>query len=214
MVTSETGLQAPVERTLNPAVPMLSIVVPAYNEARCIGPSIENILHFIEGRNLAAEVILVDDGSTDETAGIAGSYAIRIITNGVNRGKGYSVRRGVLKARGTWVLFTDADLSAPIEELDHLLAVAQKGADVVIGSRAIDRSKIAVHQSRFREIGGVFYNWMVRLILGLPIQDTQCGFKLFHREKISSVFDKQAIHGFGFDPEILFLARKKGPPGS
>lgn len=210
METSETGSHGPGAETLNPPVLTISVVVPAYNEARRIGPSIEHILRFLKGHDLAAEVILVDDGSDDETSDIAGSFPLRIIANEVNRGKGFSVRRGVLEAKGTWVLVTDADLSAPIEELDHMLAVAQEGADVVIGSRAVNRTKIAVHQSRFREVGGIFYNWMVQLILGLRIKDTQCGFKLFHREKIRSVFEKQSIHGFGFDSEILFLATRKG----
>ena len=195
---------------LNPPVPTISVVVPAYNEARRIGPSIESILRFLKGHDRTAEVILVDDGSDDGTRDIAGSFSLRIIANEVNRGKGFSVRRGVLEARGKWVLVTDADLSAPIEEMDHLLAAAEAGADVVIGSRAVDRTKIALHQSRFREAGGIFYNWMVQLILGLRIKDTQCGFKLFHREKTRSVFEKQSIYGFGFDPEILFLAIRKG----
>jgi glycosyltransferase involved in cell wall biosynthesis len=210
METSETGLKAPVDGQLSPSHPYISIVVPAYNEALRIGPSIEGILRFIDARQFEAEVILVDDGSVDDTSKIASAFPLRIIRNGSNRGKGYSVQRGVLEAKGAWVLFTDADLSAPIEELDSLLEVGEKGADVVIGSRAVDRSKISVHQSRFREMGGIFYNLTVRLTLGLPIQDTQCGFKLFRRETTSQVFRNQTIHGFGFDPEILFLAKRQG----
>ena len=210
METSDTGPETPVDGQLSPSTPTLSIVVPAYNEALRIGPSIEAILRFITDHDIAAEVILIDDGSVDETSKIAASFPLRIIRNDSNRGKGYSVRRGVLESKGSWVLFTDADLSVPIDELVRLLQVAREGADVVIGSRALDRTKIAAHQSRFREIGGIFYNGMVRLILGLAIQDTQCGFKLFHREKMSAIFENQTIHGFGFDPEILFLAKRQG----
>ncbi len=210
METSETGLKAPVDGQLSPSHPYISIVVPAYNEALRIGSSIEGILGFINAHQIAAEIILVDDGSVDDTAKIASDFPLRIVRNRSNRGKGYSVQRGVLESKGTWVLFTDADLSAPIEELDRLLEVGEEGADVVIGSRAVDRSKIAVHQSRFRELGGIFFNLMVRLILGLPIQDTQCGFKLFRREEMSPIFRSQTIHGFGFDPEILFIAKRQG----
>jgi glycosyltransferase involved in cell wall biosynthesis len=210
METSETGLKAPVDSDLSPSHPYISIVVPAFNEALRIGPSIEGILGFINAHQMAAEVILVDDGSVDDTSKVASGFPLRIVRNDSNRGKGYSVRRGVLEAKGDWVLFTDADLSAPIEELDRLLEVGEQGADVVIGSRAVDRSKIAVHQNRFREVGGIFFNLMARLILGLAIQDTQCGFKLFRREKVSPVFRSQTIHGFGFDPEILFIAKRKG----
>ena len=210
METSKTGFQTPVDGQISPSIPTLSIVVPAYNEALRIGPSLEGILRFVKDQQIEAEVILVDDGSVDDTAGIAASFPLRVVRNDSNRGKGYSVRRGVLEAKGTWVLFTDADLSAPIEELDRLLEVADEGADVIIGSRAVDRTKIAVHQSRFRELGGIFYNWTVRLILGLSIQDTQCGFKLFRREEVVPIFESQTIYGFGFDPEILFLAKRRG----
>ncbi len=210
METSKTGFQTPVDDQISPSIPTISIVVPAYNEALRIGPSLEGILRFVKDRQIEAEVILVDDGSVDDTSGIAASFPIRVVRNDSNRGKGYSVRRGVLEAKGSWVLFTDADLSAPIEELDRLLEVADEGADIIIGSRAVDRTKIAVHQSRFRELGGIFYNWTVRLILGLSIQDTQCGFKLFRREKFVPIFESQTICGFGFDPEILFLAKRMG----
>ena len=212
METSETGLKAPVDGQLSPSHPYISIVVPAYNEALRIGPSIEDILGFINARQLAAEVILVDDGSVDDTSKIASTFPLRIIRNDSNRGKGYSVQRGVLEAKGSWVLFTDADLSAPIEELDRLLEVGEDGADVVIGSRAVDRSKIGVHQSRFREVGGIFYNLMVRLILGLAIQDTQCGFKLFPGDLARDLAAVRRLDGFAFDVELLVIARLWGYP--
>ena len=210
METSETGLEAPVDAQVSPSPPKISIVVPAFNESLRIAPSIEAILGYVKRRKLSAEVVIVDDGSTDGTAGIVKSFRLRVLKNEGNRGKGYSVRRGVLETHGSWVVFTDADLSAPIEELDRLLEAADEGADVVIGSRAIDRSKIGVHQSQFREIGGILYNGMVRLVLGLSIQDTQCGFKLFRRETMKPVFELQTIFRFGFDPEILFLAKQRG----
>ena len=117
----------------------------------------------------------------------------------------------MLAATGKYVLFTDADLSAPIEEASKLLDVAvNDGMDVVIGSRAIDRSYIEKHQSRYRELGGIVFNFMVRLLLGLRLHDTQCGFKLFHRQKSRRIFEKQTTSGFGFDPELLFLAKRQG----
>src|SRR5262249_53219899 len=136
---------------------------------------------------------------------------IRVIQNGGNRGKGYSVRAGVLHATGTYVLFTDADLSAPIEEVNTLYEIAlQHNVDIVIGSRAVDRRYIERHQPRFREVGGIVFNRLVRMLLGLDVYDTQCGFKLFHRDRTRSIFEMLTTEGFGFDPEILFLAARRG----
>jgi len=193
--------------------PALSIVIPAFNEELRIGASLEKIIPFIESRGQAFEILVVDDGSTDATVQVVESFGeprLRVIRNPTNRGKGYSVRRGLLEAQGSWVLFTDADLSTPIEELDTLMSEAGPGVDVVIGSRAIDRSKILVHQSRRRELAGILFNRIVRLILRLPIADTQCGFKLFRRGPSGNIFRLQTIPGFGFDPEILYLARRNG----
>ena len=212
METPRTG-RTPVNETPGSAPPAVSIVIPAYNEALRIGPSLDRIMAFIDGHRLESEVILVDDGSGDgtaETAATQGDARLRVLSNATNRGKGYSVRRGVLEAGGEWVLVTDADLSAPIEEMDRLLDAAGGGADIAIGSRAIDRSKILIHQPRTREWGGMVYNRAARTILGLGIKDTQCGFKLFNREKTEPIFSAQIIEGFGFDPEILFLARQCG----
>jgi glycosyltransferase involved in cell wall biosynthesis len=213
METPSTGPTDPVEESPDPPKPTLSIVIPAFNEVLRIGSTLDRILAFVDAHQLETEVIVVDDGSTDQTASIASKKKLkklRILTNDGNRGKGYSVRRGALEATGTWILFTDADLSAPIEELDRLLGAINDEADVAIGSRAVDRSKILVHQARFRELGGIVFNWAVQLILGLRLHDTQCGFKLFRREKVLEVFERQTIHGFGFDPEILFLAKQRG----
>lgn len=194
--------------------PMVSIVIPAFHEAIRIGESIRRIEGFLKQVPWTAEVIVVDDGSTDETAAIVSRMmlpGLRLIRNETNHGKGYSVKAGVLAAKGEYVLFTDADLSAPIEEMTKLLAAAQnQGADVVIGSRALDRSFIERHQSRTREFSGILFNKMVRLFLGLRIHDTQCGFKLFRRQKIRPVFEKMTVNGFAFDPELLFLASRAG----
>ena len=194
--------------------PVLSIVVPAFNEAARIGDSIEKIDTFVRRSSVSCEVIVVDDGSVDDTSAVVRRYQaqnLRLIRNEENHGKGYTVRQGVLAAKGQYVLFTDADLSAPIEEATKLLNVARnEGADVVIGSRAVDRSYIEKHQSHFREAGGIAFNLMVRVLLGLRLHDTQCGFKLFHLQRSRPIFEKQTRSGFGFDPELLFLAKRHG----
>jgi glycosyltransferase involved in cell wall biosynthesis len=196
------------------AQPMVSIVIPAFNEAARIGESVSKIRKFLETVDFSVEIIVVDDGSTDGTSDIAGRFhmqSLRVMRNGENHGKGYSVRQGFLSATGEYVLFTDADLSAPIEELHKLLDVAiREKADVVIGSRGVDRRSIEKRQTGFREIGGMAFNLAVRLLLGLNIKDTQCGFKLFNRERSQPIFEKQTTPGFGFDPEILFLASRRG----
>jgi glycosyltransferase involved in cell wall biosynthesis len=196
------------------AQPMVSIVIPAFNEAARIGESISKIRKYIETVDFSVEIIVVDDGSTDGTCDVVkrfGTESLRIIRNPENHGKGYSVQKGFLSATGEYVLFTDADLSAPIEELGKLMEVAtREKADVVIGSRAVDRRSIEKHQTGFREIGGMGFNLVVRLLLGLNIKDTQCGFKLFSRLRSRPIFEKQTTPGFGFDPEILFLASRRG----
>ncbi len=156
----------------------------------------------------------MDDGSRDNTIAVAEQFrseipSLRVVSNGENRGKGYSVRHGMQEARGEIVLFTDADLSAPIEEVEKLLP-AMKTNDVAIGSRAMDRSQITVHESPFREFAGIIFNKIVRLILRLPFVDTQCGFKTFRRVPCKIIFEQQTIERFGFDPELLYLARHHG----
>jgi glycosyltransferase involved in cell wall biosynthesis len=214
MATSETSAEGHRVTAGPSSSPKVSIVVPAFNEAIRIGDSIRKIEEFLGRLSFATEVLVVDDGSRDETAAIVGRLAfpgLRVIRNETNHGKGFAVKTGTLAAAGEYVLFSDADLSAPIDELEKLLSAAEaQNADVVIGSRAVDRSLIAIHQSRVREVGGILFNQMVRLFLGLDIQDTQCGFKLFKREKIQPVFEKLTIWGFGFDPELLFLASRAG----
>ena len=196
----------------------LSIIIPAYNEEKRLGRALARIRAYFACRaegTAGIEVVVVDDGSSDATAHIATEFArempcVRLVSNGINRGKGYSVRQGMREARGRIALFTDADLSAPIEESEKLFAAIDAGTDVAIGSRAIDRSLIAVRQSRFRETAGIIFNGFVRLFTGLPFHDTQCGFKAFVRERSQIVFKQQRIERFGFDAEVLFLAKRHG----
>jgi dolichyl-phosphate beta-glucosyltransferase len=196
--------------------PELSIIIPAFNEERRLPISLEHIRAYVAIRNLDAEVLVVDDGSTDKTANIvqrscAHFPELRLISNGRNRGKGFSVRHGMLEAKGEIALFTDADLSTPIEEADKLVRVLRDGSfDGAIGSRAMNRSLIDVHQSALREFAGTVYNRIARCIAGLHFQDTQCGFKAFRNEKSRVVFEQQRTYGFGFDAEILFLAQQRG----
>ena len=198
---------------MNPP-PDLSIIVPSFNEEQRLPGSLEKIAAFVRERRPNTEVIVVDDGSTDKTAAVAESYKgkiplLRVLSNGTNRGKGFSVRHGSLEAQGNVILFTDADLSSPIEEGEKLLA-ALATHDVAIGSRAVDRSLIEAHQSAFREFAGIVFNRIVRIMLRLPFVDTQCGFKAFRRERCRIIFEQQTIERFGFDPELLYLARHHG----
>jgi glycosyltransferase involved in cell wall biosynthesis len=199
---------------MSDSAPELSIVIPAFNEELRLPATLEKIARYIEREQKNIEVIVVDDGSTDRTAEVPEAFRgkiaqLRVLANGTNRGKGFSVRHGSLEARGEITLFTDADLSAPIEEANKLLA-AMQDHDVAIGSRAVDRSLIEVHESVFREFAGIIFNRIVRIILRLPFVDTQCGFKAFRRERCRVIFEQQTIERFGFDPELLYLARHHG----
>lgn len=202
--------------------PELSIVIPAYNEEKRLPRALARLRDYFAAHGTALagyEILVVDDGSRDATPKIAQEWtrdlpSLRLVSNGQNRGKGYSVRHGMLEARGRLALFTDADLSSPIEELEKLLAAIRAGNQVAIGSRALDRSLIETHQSALREVAGMIFNGFVRLFTGLPYHDTQCGFKIFVREPCRIVFEQQRIEGFGFDPEILFLAKRHGLRGA
>lgn len=198
---------------MNPP-PDLSIIIPSFNEDQRLPDTLRKIAAYVRERRPNTEVIVVDDGSSDKTATVARSYQariplLRVLSNGTNRGKGFSVRHGSLEARGNIILFTDADLSSPIEEGEKLLA-GLTTHDVAIGSRAVDRSLIEAHQSAFRESAGIVFNRIVRIILRLPFVDTQCGFKAFRRERCRIIFEQQTIERFGFDPELLYLARHHG----
>jgi glycosyltransferase involved in cell wall biosynthesis len=195
------------------ALHTVSIVIPAYNEERRLPASLDAILAYLGSRDYTeAEIVVVDDGSQDGTAACVSSYAarfpaVRLVSNPGTRGKGYSVRHGMLEARLGWRLFTDADLSAPIEELDKLFeAVQRSGARIAIGSRGLDRSLVGVHQPAAREYAGRLFNAMMRIVTGLPYADTQCGFKLYHADAAKLVFPRQQIDGFGFDVEDLVIA--------
>jgi glycosyltransferase involved in cell wall biosynthesis len=193
--------------------PRLSIVIPAYNECARIEATLARVLDCVESRHWDAEILLIDDGSTDETVAIiqqwmARSPRLHLIKNPGNRGKGYSVRNGLLQAAGDIVMFTDADLSAPMEEAERLFAAIDNGADVAIGSRWLDKQKQTTHQPIYRRFFGRCFNWVTRRFIGLPFKDTQCGFKAFKREAAQVIFRLQTIERWGFDPEILFIARK------
>ena len=198
-------------------MPSISIVIPAYNEERRLPATLASLLEYVEARTWAPwEIVIVNDGSKDRTAAVAAQFAaahagIRVLENPGNRGKGYSVRHGMLEATGDWILFTDSDLSAPIGELDKLMDAARsQGASVAIGSRALNRGLIEVHESLFRETAGRIFNLIMRVVTGLRFSDTQCGFKLFERGAAQEIFRRQRIERWGFDAELLFIARRLG----
>jgi len=193
--------------------PTYSIVIPAYNESARLGATLEKVLAYLHAQGWDAEVIVVDDGSRDNTADIVRSFAakdpaLRLVENPGNRGKGYSVRNGMLHARGRIVLFSDADLSSPIEEAPKLFAALESGADIAIGSRWLRAETQTQRQPLHRQLFGRMFNLALRLTLGLHFADTQCGFKAFKQSAVQAIFPLQKIERWGFDPEILFLARK------
>lgn len=194
---------------------MLSIVIPAYNESARIGRALSEVTNCIHSRKWDAEVIVVNDGSSDNTAQIVEEWTakdpvVHLINNSVNCGKGYSVRNGMLHAIGDIMMFTDADLSAPIEEAEKLVDAINQGADIAIGSRWLDRSRQTLHQPLYRRFFGRCFNAVTRLVMGLPFADTQCGFKAFRRSAAYTIFQLQRINRWGFDPELLFIALKRG----
>jgi dolichyl-phosphate beta-glucosyltransferase len=195
--------------------PQYSIVIPAYNEAARIPATLEAVVGCVRARGWSAEVVVVDDGSRDATAEVVRSFAarnaeVRLLQNPGNRGKGYSVRNGLLRSLGETVMFTDADLSAPIEEAEGLFAAIEHGADIAIGSRWLERSRQTIRQPLYRRFFGRCFNAVTRAIMGLPFADTQCGFKAFTRAAAQTVCQLQTIDRWGFDPEILFIALKRG----
>jgi dolichyl-phosphate beta-glucosyltransferase len=188
----------------------ISIIIPAYNEEKRLPATLRAVRAWLDAAPWEfAEIVVVDDGSRDGTVDLARTSGARVLLNPGNRGKGYSVRHGMMEAKGDWALFTDADLSSPIEELDKLTAaVDREQARAAIGSRALDRSLIGVHQPLFREYIGRFFNLMMRMVTGLPFRDTQCGFKLFETAAAREIFKRQRLDGFGFDVEVLFIAQR------
>jgi glycosyltransferase involved in cell wall biosynthesis len=197
--------------------PSLSIVIPAYNESQRLPATLRRIVEWIRAGNRDyTEVIVVDDGSTDGTAEVVQTFqrnfpCVRVLSNPGNRGKGYAVRHGMLEARSDWILYTDADLSTPIEDFQKLQqAATDQNAEIAIGSRALDRALVLVHQTPFREYSGRFFNLVMRLTTGLPFRDTQCGFKLYNSAAARQIFERQKLDGFSFDVEDLFIASKLG----
>jgi dolichyl-phosphate beta-glucosyltransferase len=193
--------------------PTYSIVLPAYNESERIAATIEKIFAFATQRGWQAEIIVVNDGSSDDTAEVVRRSAatrpgVRLLQNPGNRGKGYSVRHGMLQAQGEILLFSDADLSSPIAEAEKLFAAIAGGADVAIGSRWLKTELQLRRQPLFRRIYGRIFNLALRLVLGLQFKDTQCGFKAFNRRAAHVLFPLQKIERWGFDPELLYLAER------
>ena len=193
----------------------LSIVIPCYNEEQRLPRTIEQIERYLEGKGLPYELILVDDGSTDGTRRIMDAAAernrsVRLEALPHNRGKGRALAEGVAAARGTEILVTDADLSTPIDELDKLRAELLKGSGVAIASRALRGSRVEVSQPIYRVVMGKAFNLLVQAVLLPGIWDTQCGFKLFRADIAHEVFAELTTDGFGYDPEVLYRAKKRG----
>ena len=190
--------------------PALSIVFPAWNEAKRLPPTLRKVIAFADERKLDAEILVVDDGSTDGMGDVVAKEfgaRIKVLAYGGNRGKGFAVRQGFLAATGTRVLMSDADLSTPIEEIDHLAKALDEGFDIAMGSRAL--GTVVVAQRGVRSFAGKIYNRIIRTILPIgSFKDTQCGFKLFAREKCRPVFEAMKVDRFSFDVEIVFLALK------
>lgn len=198
---------------------MLSIVIPAYNEEERLGKSLSDTFDYLAAQDYTSELIVVDDGSRDRTVEIAESFQsrssaktkLRVLKNPGNRGKGYAVRNGMLHASGEIHLFFDADLATPLDQIPKVIQpILNDQYDVVFGSRAVSEAVIEVEQSIFRQLRGRGGNLLIRLLTGMDIKDTQCGFKAFRRQASQSVFPLQQVEGFGFDPEILFIANKQG----
>lgn len=190
-------------------------MLPAYNESERVGSTLDKIFAHLNHHGWNAEVIVVDDGSKDDTARIVSEYAqqhpmLRLIKNPGNRGKGYSVRNGMLHAQGEVLLFSDADLSSPIEEADKLFAAIRQGSDVAIGSRWLRSELQTQRQPLHRQLFGRLFNLALRVVLGLDFKDTQCGFKAFSQAAAEKLFSAQRIERWGFDPELLYLAKRFG----
>ena len=195
--------------------PNYSIVIPAFNESARIPATLRAVVDCIRERGWSAEVVVVDDGSRDNTAEVVRAFAatapeVRLLQNPGNRGKGFSVRSGLLQSFGEVVMFTDADLSSPIEEAEGLFAAIAAGADIAIGSRWLERGRQTHRQPLYRQVFGRCFNAVTRAVMNLPFADTQCGFKAFTRAAAQTVFQLQTIERWGFDPEILFIALKRG----
>ena len=194
--------------------PHLSVVIPAYNEEERLPQSLAAIMDFLKKQSYTSEIIVSDDGSQDGTVALAREllkeFPHQVLVTPRNRGKGHAVRQGMLAATGDYVLFTDADLSTPIEEVPKFLTHLQKDQDVVIGSRALPGSQVEIHQNFFRETMGKVFNLIARTLAFKGVHDSQCGFKGFRRQAAQKLFSLQKLDGFSFDVEIVYLAQKLG----
>jgi dolichyl-phosphate beta-glucosyltransferase len=213
MSTDSTMTADHKEATVALRRPAFSIIIPAYNEGERVGATLERVLGYAAERNWDVEIIAVNDGSRDNTADIVRGCAdknprLRLLENPGNRGKGYSVRNGMLHAHGEVLLFSDADLSSPIEEAEKLFAALAAGADIAIGSRWLQSHLQTQRQPLYRQLFGRIFNLLLRMVVGLSYKDTQCGFKAFTRPAAEKIFPLQTIERWGFDPELLYLAKK------
>jgi len=195
--------------------PYLSIVIPAYNEEKRIGRTLEGILEYFAKRNFPFEIVVVDDGSRDKTGEVVRSFinkgfAIELITGERNRGKGFAIKTGMLKTRGDYALFTDADMSTPVEMFERFEPYMSRGVDVIIGTRKTRDSYVGKHQPFYRETMGKVFTLLSNSLLGLQVTDFTCGFKCFHSRTIEPVFGSQRIFGWGYDTEIILIASRKG----
>jgi len=194
---------------------LLSVIIPAYNEDDRIVRTIENTVSYLNRQNYESEIIVVSDGSTDNTKTVVetgfhpkGRVSLRVLEYQPNRGKGYAVRYGMMRGSGDILMFMDADYAVPIEYVEHGTALIQEGADIAIGSRVLSDSEVIAHQNIFREISAKIYTLIQNRYLGISFKDTQCGFKLFKAVSAKTVFQDQKLHSVIFDPEILYLAKR------
>lgn len=197
--------------------PHLSLIIPAYNEAKRLPESLHQLAQFCKSLPLCVEVLVVVEKSEDNTLQLAREAACQypffeVIGNAHHRGKGYAVRCGMLQAQGDILLFMDADLSVPLQEISRFLCYFEEhpDIDILLGSRKLEQSRILKRQTWLREQGGAIFNWIFRKQIGLEIRDTQCGFKAFRREAARQIFSRQQLDGFAFDVEVLLLGEKLG----
>jgi dolichyl-phosphate beta-glucosyltransferase len=203
------------ERAVASEKTFLSVVIPAYNEERRIGRTLTELIRYLKGKDFASEIIVVDDGCTDGTRDVVAGFGderlpVSLVGYGRNMGKGYAIKTGMLKAGGEYVLFTDADLSTPVEMFDRFLPFIREGWEVILGTRKTDGAQIDKHQPKYRENMGKVFTWLSNAILGLHVTDFTCGFKCFHQRTIQPVFGSQRICGWSYDTEIVFIASSKG----
>jgi dolichyl-phosphate beta-glucosyltransferase len=196
--------------------PELSVVIPVYNEEKRVGKTLQESFAYLKSKKIPAEILVVDDGSRDKTVEVVSRFkrqanskqSLRVLKHGVNRGKGAAVRTGALAAKGRTVLYMDADNSTPLSEFESFRPILRQGTEVILGSRAVDRKKVKIHQPFYREVMGRVFNLLVQLIAIPGLWDTQCGFKAFSQKAARKIFLLQTIERFGFDVELLYIAHK------